>query len=237
MSDSYKTVEQVIKDEKLDFWFLDTIVSSDVLAGLQAMACMNFCNHVFESLFTKEASGIEKKEAFKTHVANVYPYSILRAAADYSLICVYENTLRFIQHFKRLTGKDFPIKIYRLDDLKHHRNFNSHPNMPDGTWNKKSMNDFVSKQRQYLDFKPELLWGLRASILEEGAKHQYNPSIALDLQVTQGMFEMVKQIFQQSSRPGVSIFDDKTLLEMFSAFVARFREFTIKRYNEGKEFE
>ncbi len=224
-----------VNEDALDIWLLDGLLSFDVQAGLQAMASMDFLRQSYERLFREDTTGLKKEDFFTTNVANVYPFACLKKSAEYSIVCAYEHIQRFVEFYKGRTGKDLPFEIYRIDDLKLHRTFHSHPQKQKGKWEKEVMNKFVAEDRHYKDFKPELLWGARASIIEEGAKRGFAPTMPLELGVTEGMFEMVKLIFKLSAKKGPPLFSDETLLEIFSKFVEQYKGLTIQRYEAGRK--
>lgn len=116
-----------VNEDALDIWLLDSLLSFDVQAGLQAMASMDFLRHAFECLFREDTTGLRKEDFFTTNVANVYPFACLKKSAEYSVVCAYEHIQRYLEFYKGRTGKDLPFEIYRLGDLKLHRTFHSHP--------------------------------------------------------------------------------------------------------------
>jgi hypothetical protein len=223
-----------IEQTGIDIWLLDSLLCIEVQEGLQSMAVIYFLQHVFENLFDDEPTGLKKADYFRTNVANTFPFSCLRRSAEYSIICVYEHIRRFSEALLRRTGKAIPFKIYRLDDLKCHRTFYSHPLKGHGNWEKTVMNQFVAEERQYKDFEPELLWGVRASILAEGSRQGHSTSVPLDIPMSAGMLELCKLVFKLSAKSDSQLFADQTLVDMLSAFLDQFKSLTIRKYEEGK---
>ena len=168
---------------------LDGMIWMNARNALTALAIEHYLNHQFYGLPEEE-----RKKAYKTNVANTFPFKANDAIIDTSIV----NIVEYYKSEDKMLA--LPLQIPDIEELRKHRIIISHP--ANVKFSDPEVQKFYDADLHYKDPKAIRLWRVREAIIQKlkelGSTKIYSNEVIVQL----GTVELIHSAISSSLADG-----------------------------------
>ncbi|MBK9321373.1 MAG: hypothetical protein IPM97_00185 [Bdellovibrionaceae bacterium] len=168
---------------------LDSLIWMNARNALTALATEHYLNHQFYGLPEDE-----RRKAYKTNVANTFPYQANDAVIDTSVV-------KIVEHYKSEDKMSpLPLQITDIEELRKHRIIISHP--ANAKFSDPDVQKFYDAGLHYKDPKAIRLWRVREAIIQKLTELGSTKIYPNEMTVQLGTVELIHGVISSSLAEG-----------------------------------